>query len=138
VAIYTDTVRVAAGRAADWLEANRDKHITGQLALTTDGHIVPPADPKADCFCALGRLAKELSINVPTNGEVYSRLADPLGKAKQNDDIRERLELVYEANDEDKRNETRPILDEFEGEVHLAGMAGVNILRKIANDEEII
>lgn len=136
--IYTDTVRAAAGRAADWLEANRDKHITIQLALTTEGEIVTPTDPKADCFCALGRLAKELNLDASTGGEVYNRLSERLGKTKRRDDIRERFDLVYEANDGDKRKKTHRLVNEFQTEVHLAGMAGVHILRKIADDKEII
>jgi hypothetical protein len=56
--------RDAILRAADWLEANPDKHITGDLATTDLGTPVSPTSSRATCFCALGRIAKEAGVHV--------------------------------------------------------------------------
>ena len=51
----------AMRRAADWLEANPDKHIAGHLADDKHRRPVPsPFDPRAACFCAYGRYMLEL------------------------------------------------------------------------------
>ncbi|MGN6819447.1 MAG: hypothetical protein ACTHJR_12325 [Sphingomonas sp.] len=55
--------KAAALRAADWLEANPDRHVRGLLAATQKGYEVKPLDREAECFCALGRLAKEADID---------------------------------------------------------------------------
>lgn len=56
-------VREAAGRAADWLEANPDKHIGKKLATDDTGLSVSTLSPDATCFCAVGRWARELGID---------------------------------------------------------------------------
>lgn len=74
----------AFNRALDWLEANPDKHITRDLAQNKHGRIVWPTRKTADCFCALGRFAKEMDL--PCRGPrdsanyeiIYDTLA-PLG-----------------------------------------------------------
>ena len=63
--IYDQNTRDAAGRAADWLEANPTKHITFALALDAYGNAVPFAAPEAACFCALGRLGYETGKGNP-------------------------------------------------------------------------
>lgn len=55
-----DKIRAAARRAADWLEANPDKHIIGNMAHDEQHNEVPANSPQAMCWCAVGRLAKEL------------------------------------------------------------------------------
>lgn len=51
----------ALRRAADWLQANPDKHISGHLAEDAKHRPLPsPFDPKAECFCAFGRYMVEL------------------------------------------------------------------------------
>ena len=63
-------LKLAAARAADWLEANPTKHVARSLAIDADGNKVAPDDPTAECFCALGRLAVELGLEFP-NPDVY-------------------------------------------------------------------
>lgn len=55
-------IRDAARKAAEWLLENRDKHIGGNLAMDASYTRVSPTDPSAVCFCAIGRLAKELDV----------------------------------------------------------------------------
>jgi len=50
-------------RAADWLEANPDRHTTGALARTKEGQLCDPTGPDAYCFCAVGRIQYELLQN---------------------------------------------------------------------------
>lgn len=54
-------IKTAILNATSWLRANRDRHITGDLAVTANGGFCPPNDPRADCFCVLGRISKELN-----------------------------------------------------------------------------
>jgi hypothetical protein len=49
----------AIRRAADWLEANPDKHMAAFYAANAAGDYVGPNHPDAECFCAIGRIAKE-------------------------------------------------------------------------------
>lgn len=51
-------------RTANWLEANPDKHIIGHCAETAGGITADVGDPAACCFCAVGRLAKELGVGL--------------------------------------------------------------------------
>lgn len=61
-----DEQKAAIRRAADWLEANPDKHITCDLALDASGHATSPTGPEAVCFCALGRIAHEMGDVFPS------------------------------------------------------------------------
>lgn len=54
-------------RAADWLEANPDKHIAEYFALDVDGNMVEPLDERACYFCAVGRLIREVGC-IPSYG----------------------------------------------------------------------
>ena len=49
--------------ALQWLGANPDNHIKTQLAHDAEDNPVSTLDPKAECFCALGRYAVEMGIN---------------------------------------------------------------------------
>ena len=66
------TVRQAFLDAADWLEANPDRHIAGYLAADKQGARCTPLDPDAACFCGVGRVAKEL--NLLGGASLYARL----------------------------------------------------------------
>lgn len=60
--MVSERIRNAVLAATGWLRENRDKHITGDLAVTTDGRGCEPNDPNAECFCVLGRISKELNV----------------------------------------------------------------------------
>lgn len=49
--------------ALQWLAANPDSHTEGDLATTADHHQVSTLDPRATCFCALGRYAVEIGLD---------------------------------------------------------------------------
>ncbi len=65
----------AVDRAHKWAHANKNKIAQGVLAEDATGKPVSATNPKAVCFCALGRLAKELNLNIK---EHYGRLVAPL------------------------------------------------------------
>lgn len=48
--------------AIDWLEANPDKHVRRNWALDDKGRATTPGDPKATCFCVLGRIAHDIGL----------------------------------------------------------------------------
>lgn len=56
------TLKQAIFAAADWLEGNQERHIKGSAAINAKGFNVDPTDPEAECFCAIGRIGKELNI----------------------------------------------------------------------------
>lgn len=62
--------------AADWLENNRDRHIVGRAAVDSTGNLCEPSNPDAQCFCAIGRIAKELELE--KLGDNYEGVADLL------------------------------------------------------------
>lgn len=98
----TDKLKIVE-KAINWLEAHPDKHIAGSLAETADGYNIDPTDPDADCFCILGRIAKEADIHTDA-GQLYAALdvfLEPLWLD---------TEGVYEVNDRliDEDNETKP------------------------------
>jgi hypothetical protein len=76
----TELNRTAILAAADWLEANPDKHISGDLAQDADGNVVSPLDPEADCFCAMGRLIVESGgpLNLNTM-QVFGQIGRAVG-----------------------------------------------------------
>ncbi len=55
----------AISKAVEWGRANPDK-IVDRLAKDSSGARVGPQRPEATCFCALGRVAKELGEDYPT------------------------------------------------------------------------
>ncbi|MGN6819435.1 MAG: hypothetical protein ACTHJR_12265 [Sphingomonas sp.] len=67
----------ALKRTIDWARAHPDLMIKDILASKRNGDSCEPTDPEAHCFCAIGRLAKELDVDVSYNG--YQRIADALG-----------------------------------------------------------
>lgn len=70
-------VKAAIARAADWLEANPEKHGAGILAVDARGFTVEPTDPAAKCFCALGRIAKEANlVTSPRDSNMYGLFHD--------------------------------------------------------------
>lgn len=130
---FPEATRIAAGKAADWLEANRDRHIVGALALDSRGATVAPSNPDAQCFCALGRFAVEAGINLSTviNDEpdvTYDPLNDVL---KDEETGASFVTEIYTANDEHHCG-TGPVPDSI-----LAGKQGIEILRKVQNGEDI-
>jgi len=65
--------------AADWLEANPDRHITDDMALTKDGVRCATHVPDAYCFCAVGRIrheVKELGIYRRPFWNYFDRLSN--------------------------------------------------------------
>jgi len=76
------TAKEGLKRALDWLDANPDKHIRKALALSaaTNGRWeVSPTDPKATCFCVIGRFAKEMGHISPENyWPSYTDYCEPL------------------------------------------------------------
>lgn len=57
-----EAAKAAVLRALDWLEANPDRHATGNMAYDEYGNVVSVLDRYAYCFCTLGRIAKECNI----------------------------------------------------------------------------
>jgi len=85
-----DDIKAAAARAADWLAANPTKHIARSLAIDAAGRKVAPTSDKAECFCALGRFAREL--NLPGNdSSIYAEFFE----------LKIDYDAIFEANDED-------------------------------------
>lgn len=60
--------RAAVRAAADFFEANPDKRTTVALARDKNRFPVSPSSPKATCWCALGRIAKELGLRERNGG----------------------------------------------------------------------
>lgn len=58
--MYSERIKTAVLAATSWLRENRDRHITGQLAVDARGDQCKPNSPDAECFCVLGRISKEL------------------------------------------------------------------------------
>lgn len=113
-------VKAAAKRAADWLEANRDKHIRGRFAEDANGFRVSARSEDATCFCALGRFLHELPDELigPTSAVSFDLLLAVLG---------DRLVLnIQHANDDD------PADGNYSATNRGAGMAGVLALREIS------
>lgn len=88
-------VSEALNRAADWLEANPDKHIATQL---TERPGANPFDPRAQCFCAYGRFLKELG----TEGEKLWATEDVFATVQRRYDID--FVDVYQRNDRASRS----------------------------------
>lgn len=74
-----DRLRTALIRAADWLEANPDRHIQGRLAADEFGTPCTVDAPRAECFCAVGRVAREYGLSGTTS--VYTNLDDAFKQA---------------------------------------------------------
>ena len=49
--------------ALRWLASNPDKHAEVDLAYDAEMNVVSTLDPKAECFCALGRYAVEMGVD---------------------------------------------------------------------------
>jgi hypothetical protein len=71
------TVKQALIAAADWLEANPERHTTSYLALDSQGRTCNPDDPDAQCFCGVGRVAKELGV---TGTRVYDKVDEAINE----------------------------------------------------------
>lgn len=56
-------IATAISNALGWLAANPERHIAGTLAVDLKGKPCLPNDPKAECFCVLGRISKELNLS---------------------------------------------------------------------------
>jgi hypothetical protein len=90
----TELNRTAILAAADWLEANPDKHIAGDLAQDALGRVVGPLDPAAVCFCAMGRLVIESGQPLDLDAcKVFAQIGQAVGL----DD--EALTVVWMTND---------------------------------------
>jgi len=61
--MLTPETKAAITRATTWLRANPDKHIKAALATDEHGMAVLPTNPNATCFCAAGRVLKEMDRN---------------------------------------------------------------------------
>lgn len=88
-----EEVKGAVRRAADWLEANPENHVVGNLAVNASGRPTAPNGPGATCFCALGRIAREAKIDVPV-GAGYDGLRDFLAPLQIG------VSQIYGLNDE--------------------------------------
>jgi hypothetical protein len=90
----TELNRTAILAAADWLEANPDKHISVELARTADGGRCSPNASVATCFCALGRIAVEAGYEVPMYSRAQmSNIGDAVGLSH------EQVSTIWVAND---------------------------------------
>lgn len=83
--LQIDRIVEVTRRAAVWLANNPDKHLTGEMALTKNRHTTIPTRSSADCFCFLGRAAKEAGIDAdklyfgdrkPTRSELAYHLSE--------------------------------------------------------------
>ncbi len=57
--ITPDESRAILIEALQWLFANPRRHIAGEMAQDVFGHETDPLDPKAVCFCFIGRIEIE-------------------------------------------------------------------------------
>lgn len=108
----TPRLRDAVVNAIDWLTTNPDRHIRGTLAVkVVDKVSLPcnPNDPKADCFCVLGRISKELNLaDYPSEDPEWQNFVQP--KVDEDD--------IYFKNDSRDDRPDRPM---FCGEDREAG-----------------
>ena len=83
--LQIDRIVEVTRRAAVWLANNPDKHLTGDLAMTKNRRATLPTRAGADCFCFLGRAAKEAGIDAdklyfgdrkPTRAELKEHLGE--------------------------------------------------------------
>jgi hypothetical protein len=59
--MYTpEHIRAAAERTFDFFTAHPEKRVTCTLAIDANKESVSPFDGAADCFCFVGRFAREL------------------------------------------------------------------------------
>lgn len=93
----------AVAKAADWLEANPDKHIQGRYAVDDYGNGVHAAYAK--CMCAIGAVACQMGASVIETEEAFRELIGAsAGKiiarndADKADGIRALRELVSPAS----------------------------------------
>lgn len=114
--------------AADWLEANPDRHIQGFLATDASGNGCHPTSPAAECFCAIGRVSHELKLGTTDNidSSVYGEFDDLVQKAAPGLNIIS--DHVVAANDQDgrKRKMFCPLMEP-------ASSRAIRLLRKIAS-----
>jgi hypothetical protein len=119
-------IRSALLRTADWLEANRDNHITGQFACDAEGREVLPDSSDATCFCALGRLFVEAGMSCDDYDSAWLGLDDVL------EPLNTDTTQVYDLNDsyDEKFNESL----KFKHRAHFRGNpAVITYLRELAN-----
>lgn len=80
-----DHIRAAAERTLAFFDANPSKWTQNTLAIDASGMHVSPFDPTADCFCFVGRFARELGPLPeadPKSYEVgYSEVAEAIGSS---------------------------------------------------------
>jgi hypothetical protein len=78
MSVLTDETRAAVLRAADFFVANPTARTTSRLARNKVGEPVSPTSPNAICWCAVGRIAKELGVGYDEASQdtqpVYTRL----------------------------------------------------------------
>lgn len=112
--------RGALQRAADWIMSNPDKHIAGTMAMDELGDVVMPLDPKAVCFCAMGRLALEAGVHIPVDS---NRKLEMVGEAVGLDCYA--INTVWRAND-------RQVVPDHSTRHYRGNPAVIDVLRKLA------
>jgi hypothetical protein len=70
------TVAQAVRAAKNFFDAHPDRLIAGRLAVDENGWQVPTDSPKATCFCALGRVCKELGVDTLSTDEAIEILRE--------------------------------------------------------------
>lgn len=66
----------AARRAIAWAKANPTKITYGNLAENADGLSVSTLDPRATCFCLVGRVAREAGADVSSTAAGMATFLD--------------------------------------------------------------
>lgn len=109
-------LRDALISAANWLAENPDRHIQGNLAVDENGASVECNSTRATCFCALGRVAKEL--DVAGYDELDPGMFEPLNISASD---------VYMVNDDYRGTRDMACLTEYPGNPEV-----INLLKKLA------
>lgn len=69
MSITNDEKIAIMNRTVDWLEANPDNAIRGAMAKDKHGNHCSPFDPRATCFCFVGRLALNADVRGQDTGD---------------------------------------------------------------------
>lgn len=122
--MVSDRLKTAIRNAVGWLRANPEKHIIGDLAVDANGRHCFPNSPSAECFCALGRVSKELDApGMPAGTDSEFRnllLAHDVGQS-----------TIYTQNDTPRYDDNRRTLKACNDKYDRGNPAALDILEEL-------
>lgn len=121
-------VRNALLSAADWLEANPDKHIASFLSVDKNGKTVPPTSKNAVCFCGVGRVCKELDLNLKRRESIFDSLHNLFEEEANQTIYFHTADKIVTANDRGGRPR-----EMFCRKMSPASVTAIRVLRQLAN-----